>query len=1065
MRFPRLRGRAPAALHGIHSADAVPLATSNQAHARRSSSSSSGKAANQRLRASTVSSPSSHAEAEAEAETGAGRPLTPWHTSSDNHHWSDDDDDDDEDNDDQDDQDDTSHQLQQAYAFDVQEDDANNDDDDNDGNHDDDEEERTVKDVQEAINIQHPFGLRLWKPALYKKQRSIAAATYLALHADPNASPENRERHLSLGNIAWLLFCGWWMCLVYLTVALMGLAPLALIGSFAKNAVCCCLGPRKSASGIPRAQGWLPYNVCLELEALWDYARVLINLATYVLWPFGQYIAKSRLEHNASGTGNVYLRHDRGERSGLLSAHADHESEPPTPRIATVGHGSRSKRHSRSQPLSPFLNRKSKTRATVSDDAAEYLEEDYLDSEPYSARPLTSGNLWPSSVRDCIIPRSLKRAWASGIKGMVFFAFIILIIAPMHLMVSALCWFCVVSIPMAKLNYVLIKHLLRHPLRLSAHPVSHFGKSSSVAATSSRSDADTSPLFTRTPRSCAQRPTSILFFNRVSETFLNEANEAGEDYDRGFDVVLCTYNAIGLQYYKYTFDGINIILINLLSLVLFALVDFYLIAPRTTPPHSGIGSHSLLFFCALVSVIPLAYMIGMAVSSITAHSGSLALGAVVNATFGSIVEVVLYALALVKGKNKMVEGSIIGSLLCGVLLLPSVSMISGGFKRKERRFNAKAAGVTSAMLIVSLIGVFAPTIFQEIYGTFQLRCRACPGTASTLNAGINEVGGLTCRQCTYSQPHPTLDPVYIFKTRPLMYACAFALVLTYMVGLWFTLRTHSAHIYPTTNKKKERRHQRGKWAQRPVSNHQISSIHNSPQAAAPPPILVSPTAASASGNTGHLNIQTSPSPAPPNKQVWKGGVISRGRRPPISLDIGLQSPPLAPASRLSLINTSNVNGNNPAVTRPPPFPHTSPAATTSAPIIVRPDPPILLDELSSAYDSDDSDEDHAGGHDAPNWSQLKSCTVLLTATVAFSLIADVLIDSVDVVLKDFDIDEKFLGLTLFSLVPSVTEFYVETCAFTIDREGKLQTPSWSLSARYINSFKQKTAILVVWVCR
>ncbi len=96
----------------------------------------------------------------------------------------------------------------------------------------------------------------------------------------------------------------------------------------------------------------------------------------------------------------------------------------------------------------------------------------------------------------------------------------------------------------------------------------------------------------------------------------------------------------------------------------------------------------------------------MAVSSITAQTGSLALGAVINATFGSIVEVLLYCLAMMEGKERMVEGSIIGSFLCGILALPGASMFSGGLKRKEQRFNAKSAGVTSTMMIMGKVGIF-----------------------------------------------------------------------------------------------------------------------------------------------------------------------------------------------------------------------------------------------------------------------------------------------------------------------------------------------------------------------
>jgi Ca2+:H+ antiporter len=38
------------------------------------------------------------------------------------------------------------------------------------------------------------------------------------------------------------------------------------------------------------------------------------------------------------------------------------------------------------------------------------------------------------------------------------------------------------------------------------------------------------------------------------------------------------------------------------------------------------------------------------------------------------------------------------------------------------------------------------------------------------------------------------------------------------------------------------------------------------------------------------------------------------------------------------------------------------------------------------------------------------------------LFAEILVDVVDVVLKGSGIDEKFLGVTLFALVPNTTEF-------------------------------------------
>jgi len=63
-----------------------------------------------------------------------------------------------------------------------------------------------------------------------------------------------------------------------------------------------------------------------------------------------------------------------------------------------------------------------------------------------------------------------------------------------------------------------------------------------------------------------------------------------------------------------------------------------------------------------------------------------------------------------------------------------------------------------------------------------------------------------------------------------------------------------------------------------------------------------------------------------------------------------------------------------------------------------------------------------GGHDAPSWSRIVSASVLLGCTALYAIIAELLVDVVDVVLEGSGIDEKFLGITLFALVPNTTEF-------------------------------------------
>lgn len=96
-------------------------------------------------------------------------------------------------------------------------------------------------------------------------------------------------------------------------------------------------------------------------------------------------------------------------------------------------------------------------------------------------------------------------------------------------------------------------------------------------------------------------------------------------------------------------------------------------------------------------------------------------------------------------------------------------------------------------------------------------------------------------------------------------------------------------------------------------------------------------------------------------------------------------------------------------------------AHSTARTTAHPTPSIVQDET---LESGAAEHGSGGGHDAPNWSRLKSSIILCGATVLYAVIAEILVNTVDVVLESVDIDEKFLGITLFALVPNTTEFLV-----------------------------------------
>ncbi|XP_022088344.1 low affinity vacuolar monovalent cation/H(+) antiporter-like isoform X2 [Acanthaster planci] len=258
-----------------------------------------------------------------------------------------------------------------------------------------------------------------------------------------------------------------------------------------------------------------------------------------------------------------------------------------------------------------------------------------------------------------------------------------------------------------------------------------------------------------------------------------------DDCTYSLEVVMCSYQAVNVYYYKYTVDGMNIILFNMLLFVVCTIILGY-------ADTSNVVAHPIVkFVMGLVAIIPLAYYIGMGITSISAQSTN-AVGAVLNATFGSIVELILYVSMLVKMKdprtastcyNTLVKSALVGTLLVTMLFIPGISMVVGGIKHSVQRFNMKTASVSSTLLFISIAGMFSPTIFNKVYGIFS--CQNC--TSTIYNMTVQD--GFQCNECSQ-----TFDPdssFYADKVRPIVYICAALQLLAYIVGLIFTLKTHS----------------------------------------------------------------------------------------------------------------------------------------------------------------------------------------------------------------------------------------------------------------------------------
>jgi Ca2+:H+ antiporter len=455
-----------------------------------------------------------------------------------------------------------------------------------------DAESFTLKDRQEAINETHPFGIRIWKPALYKKNRSVQKNAEGDIHSTPGGRV---SRWLLFFNLVWTLCFGWWLALV----------------AFAGAIVCFIFAAAPSAV---------------------EYGRVLWGLSGYLFYPFGKFV---RLEQD-----EAYAHEDEGEGRSITEYEQWQSGDLEDGRLFFG-------------PQAGDRSIVGRRRVSIGSTATE--------TDSLLGRTRRDGQ------QDSSVPRMKRRLFGRGqwnLGRVIFFLFFYGLITPLLFIVSGICWFMVFWIPMGKVTMLLFDHLRRHPLALSFQPDTAYSRGPSVPNSS---------------------------------------------------ILVCTYRAVGLKYWKYTIDGTNIFLINLMVVVLFVILDYWVLS-EGMELELAITQPAFLFVTALFSIIPLAYFIGQAVASISAQS-SMGLGAAINAFFSTIVEVFLYCVALNQGKGQLVEGSVIGSIFAGILFLPGLSMCFGAIKRKTQRFNAKSAGVTSTMLLFAVIAAFGPTLFYQIYGT------------------------------------------------------------------------------------------------------------------------------------------------------------------------------------------------------------------------------------------------------------------------------------------------------------------------------------------------------------
>merc|ERR1712072_833988 len=121
-----------------------------------------------------------------------------------------------------------------------------------------------------------------------------------------------------------------------------------------------------------------------------------------------------------------------------------------------------------------------------------------------------------------------------------------------------------------------------------------------------------------------------------------------------------------------------------------------------------------VFVVNFMAIVPLAALLSFATEELSAKLGQT-IGGLMNATFGNAVELIVSIVALRKGEIRIVQSSMLGSILSNILLVLGCCFIASGIRRVESRFNETVASTMSSLMAVAATSLIIPaTLYASL---------------------------------------------------------------------------------------------------------------------------------------------------------------------------------------------------------------------------------------------------------------------------------------------------------------------------------------------------------------
>ncbi len=118
-----------------------------------------------------------------------------------------------------------------------------------------------------------------------------------------------------------------------------------------------------------------------------------------------------------------------------------------------------------------------------------------------------------------------------------------------------------------------------------------------------------------------------------------------------------------------------------------------------------------VFVSSAAAIIPLAVWIRRGTEQLADRLGA-SIGGLLNVTFGNTAELIIAMFVLLDGKTEVVKGQITGSIIGNSLFGLGLAILIGTWGRRRLTFNRDRAGQLSTMLILVLISLLLPAIFD-----------------------------------------------------------------------------------------------------------------------------------------------------------------------------------------------------------------------------------------------------------------------------------------------------------------------------------------------------------------